>query len=49
MMNKEKEIEGLTKALTSIFKILKKEGVAIEKAEVIELEPLKPIEEEFNS
>ncbi|MBA7576304.1 hypothetical protein ES708_18143 [subsurface metagenome] len=45
-MIKKKEAKGLTQVFTVLFKDLKKQGVKIEKAKVIELKPLKPIEEE---
>jgi hypothetical protein len=45
-MIKEKEIKGWTQVFATLFKGLKEQGVKIEKAKVIELKPLKPIEEE---
>jgi len=42
-MIKKKETKGLTQVFTILFKELKKQGIAIEKAKVIESKPLKPI------
>ncbi|MBA7529511.1 hypothetical protein ES705_21709 [subsurface metagenome] len=44
-MIKEKEIKGWTQVFTVLFKDLKKQGISIEKAKVIELKPIK--KEEF--
>ncbi|MBA7512984.1 hypothetical protein ES705_04993 [subsurface metagenome] len=45
-MIKKKETKGLTQVFTVLFEELKKQGIPIKRAKVIELEPLKPIEEE---
>ncbi len=42
-MIKKKETKGLTQVFTVLFHDLKKQGVKIEKAKLIEEEPLKPI------